>query len=100
MKTEPMKLLTVIAEAVLEDRLVADLIRLGAKGYSVAGAHGSGASGPGASDWEGGNVRIESLLAPEAADRILEHLAQEYFPIYGVVAYTTDVRVVRGAKYR
>lgn len=100
MKTAPMRLVTIIAEALLEDRLAHDLASLGAKGWTVSAARGAGASGNRASDWEGGNVRIETIVTPEVADAILAHLADAYFPLYGVIAYASDIEVVRADKYR
>jgi len=100
MRTEPMKLLTLIAEPVLEDRLVADLRRLGARGWSVGAVHGEDTRGARTGEWEGGSVRIETLVSDEVADRILERLEKDYFPRFEVVAYVADVRVVRGDRFR
>jgi nitrogen regulatory protein P-II 2 len=99
MKTVPLKLLTVIAEAVLEDHLIRELRGLGARGYSRSEVSGEGTRGVHASDWEGRNVKIEMLVGPEVADRILEHVAGSYFEHYAVVAYVQDVQVVRREKY-
>ena len=52
-----------------------------------------------ASEWEGKNVRIETLVAPPVADLILAHVAEVYFPHFAVVAWVEDVEVVRGDKY-
>ncbi|MDP9348766.1 MAG: transcriptional regulator [Gemmatimonadota bacterium] len=100
MKTVPLKLLTIIAEAVLEDHLIREIRGLGARGYSRSEVTGEGTRGVRASDWEGRNVKIEVLTGPEVADRILEHVAGSYFEHYAVVAYVQDVQVVRGEKYR
>ena len=99
MKTVPLKLLTVIAEAVLEDHLLREVRALGARGYSRSEVSGEGTRGVHASDWEGRNVKIEMLVGPEVADRILEHVAGSYFEHYAVVAYVQVVLVVRGEKY-
>jgi nitrogen regulatory protein P-II 2 len=99
MNTVPLKLVTVIAEAVLEDHLLRELRDLGATGYSVGAVEGYGSRGVRAIDFEGKNSRIEVIASPEVADRILEHVAQTYFQHYAVIAYMTDVRVVRGEKY-
>lgn len=100
MRTTPLKLITVVAEAVLEDSLLRELRALGARGYSLSEVRGEGTRGVHASEWEGKNVKIEMLVDPEVADRILEHVAAEYFQHYAVVAYVQDVEVVRGEKYR
>lgn len=99
MKTTPLKLVTVIAEAVLEDHLLRELRELGARGYSRSEVSGEGTRGVHASEWEGRNVKVELLVGPEVADRILEHVAAKYFQLYAVVAYVQDVHVVRGEKY-
>jgi nitrogen regulatory protein P-II 2 len=94
-----LKLVTIIAEAVLEDRLLSDVQRLGATGYTLTEVRGEGSRGIRAADFEGRNLRIETLVAPATADRLLQHLADEYFPLYAVVAFAADVQVVRGEKY-
>jgi nitrogen regulatory protein P-II 2 len=94
-----LKLVTIIAEAVLEDRLLTDLKRLGATGYTLTTVRGEGSRGIRASDFEGRNLRVEVLVAADTAERVLQHLADDYFPLYAVVAFVTDVEVVRGAKY-
>ncbi len=97
--TVALKLLTVIAEAFLESRLVEEIKGLGVKGYSVSEVRGEGSRGVRASEWEGRNVKIETLVSAEVADLILQHVAANYFPNYAVVAYVTDAHVVRGEKY-
>ena len=99
MKTEPCKLVTIIAEDEMEQRLVDDLKRLGATGYTVFDVRGEGSHGPRASKWEGENIQIETLVDDETADRILEHVAEHYFERHGVVLYVTDADVIRASKY-
>lgn len=99
MRTTPLKLVTIIAEAVLEDGLVRELREVGVRGYSRSDVTGEGTRGVHASDWEGPNVKLEMLVGPEVADRILEHVAGSYFQHYAVVAYVQEVEVVRGEKY-
>jgi nitrogen regulatory protein P-II 2 len=52
-----------------------------------------------ADEFEGANIRLETLVSPEVADRFLEVLARDYFPRYAVVAWTTPAQVVRPEKY-
>lgn len=100
MRTTRMKLVTIVAEPVLEDRLIQEIKQLGATGYTLTSASGEGTRGVHASAWLGHNARIEVVATPELADRILEHLAHDYFRDYAVIAYMSDVDVVRGEKYR
>jgi nitrogen regulatory protein P-II 2 len=97
--THPLKLVTVVAEAVLEERLVREVKALGARGYTLSDVRGEGSRGVRASEWEGRNVKLETLVTAAVAERILEHLATRYFAHYAVVAYVENVEVVRGEKY-
>jgi nitrogen regulatory protein PII len=99
MQTVPLKLVTIVAEPVLEERIVEALHRLGARGHTVTTAHGAGSRGMRASDPPGESVRIEVVVGDAVAARILDHVATEYFPHYAVIAFVTDVQVVRGEKY-
>jgi nitrogen regulatory protein P-II 2 len=99
MQTVPLKLLTVIAEAVLEERLLRDLREHGTKGYTLDQVRGEGSRGVHASEWEGRNIKVETIVTDEAAQSFLLHLSREYFPKYAVIAYVQDVQVVRGEKY-
>jgi hypothetical protein len=96
--TSRLRLLTIVAEAVLEDRLVRDLLARGATGYTATRAHGQGSRETRASAL-GGNVRIEVVLDMMVERELLALLAREYFPNYAVIAWTQAVDVVRGAKY-
>lgn len=99
MEMTRVKLVTIIAEAVLEDRLVRDIRRLGARGFTRSEVHGEGSRGRRVGDVEGANVRLECLVSAEAADRIVTALSEHYFENYAVVAFVEEVSVVRGDKY-
>lgn len=99
MQTVPLKRVTIIAEAVLEERIVREVKQLGARGYTITQARGQGSRGVRASEWEGQNIKLESLVSPAVADAVLTHLAEHYFEHYAVVAYVEHVEVVRGEKY-
>lgn len=99
MQTTERQLLTIIAEAVLEHRLVEDVKRLGARGYSLGHVRGEGATGRHAMSFAGPSIRLESVVTDEVAERVFEVLADEYFPHYAVVAWVTPVRVARPERY-
>jgi nitrogen regulatory protein P-II 2 len=99
MDTVPLKLVTIIAEAVLEDKLLREIREQGATGYSLSEVRGEGSRGVRASEWEGKNIKIEVVASAEVADRLLTHVAATYFQYYAVVTYVADVQVVRGDKY-
>jgi nitrogen regulatory protein P-II 2 len=98
-QTTQLTLVTIFAEHVLRERLLADLRRLGARGYSLGEVEGEGTRGTHAAAWQGRNLRIEILVSAEVADRILAALADSYFDDYAVVAFAARVAVVRGGKF-
>ena len=91
--------ITIIAEALLEDRLVRDVKTCGAKGYTITQAHGEGTRGVRASQWEGGNIKLETIVSEVVADAILEMVTVKYFQHFAVIATLEMVQVVRGEKY-
>ena len=99
MELVPLKLVNIVAESLLEKRLVEGVKRLGAKGYTITPARGEGSRGIRSVDWEGQNIRLETIVSEEVALRILQRLQEEYFPHYAVIAYVENVWVVRGEKY-
>ena len=99
MITTPLKMVVLVAEPVLETRLVRELHDLGATGCSVIDGRGEGSRHAHATDLPGANVRIEAIVRPEVADRIMEHVSAQYFTHYSFIAYVVDVAVARGAKY-
>lgn len=99
MKTISLKLLTIIADEALQQRLTRDVKALGAKGYTVEKAFGEGARGGRISQWEGENIRMELLVSKEVAEKILERLARDYFEKFSIIAYLCDAEVLRGEKF-
>ena len=99
MHVTTLKLVTIVTERILEDRLLNSLMDLGAKGYTLTQATGRGSRGVRASEWEGPDTRIEALVSEEVADAIVEHVATKYFEHYAVIVYVQDADVVRGEKY-
>jgi nitrogen regulatory protein PII len=95
----PLKLVTIVAEPVLEEQLTNLLRRLGARGFTVTESRGEGSRGMRASEVPGQGVRIESVVSEAVADRILEQVARQYFTNYAVIAFVSEVEVVRGEKY-
>ena len=91
--------LTIVAESVLEERLLAVVEECGARGWTVSMAQGHGPSHHGVSGIEGGNVRVETLVTEEVAARIWSALEADFVPHYAVSAWAYDVRVARMARY-
>lgn len=99
MNRSPRKLLTIVAESGLENRLVTLLHNAGARGYTVSAAHGEGARNQRAGDISGGNIRIESVVADDIVSAVVESLERDYFPHYAVTCWIADVVVIRNEKF-
>lgn len=95
-----MVLFTLVAESVLEDRLLRDLAHLGVSGWTVSTARGHSAAGVDPGEFEGGNVRIEIVVPAEQEEPVWTMLHERYFAHYSMSAWAVDVRVARGTKYR
>ncbi|MCA1788846.1 MAG: hypothetical protein LC667_03005 [Thioalkalivibrio sp.] len=95
----PLKLVTIVAETVLRDRITRRLLECGATGFTVTESNGRGSRGIRTGDVPGEGVRIESLVTAGVAARILEEVANSYFTDYAVIAWVSEVQVVRGEKY-
>ena len=95
----PLILLTVVSESLLRDELLNLMRAEGATGFTVTQADGEGSRGVRATEWEGPNIRIETILSSETADRILNQISEQYFDDYAVIAWLTEVSVLRGTKF-
>ncbi|MEM9479688.1 MAG: transcriptional regulator [Verrucomicrobiota bacterium] len=91
--------ITVISESVLRDEIIELIKRHGATGYTLTLVEGEGSRGVRASDWSGRNVRLEALVADPVADAILQELNDRYFEDYAVIAWLSEVKVLRGRKF-
>ncbi len=91
--------LTIVAEAILADRLVELIDGCGARGWTISMAQGHGPSEHHVSGIEGGNVRVETLVSSEVAAAIWAGLEERFFEHYAVSAWAYDVRVARLARY-
>ena len=93
-------LLTVVCEASIEARVVADARRLGAHGYTASDARGWGQHGERDGHWPmSGNVRIDILCEAAVADTIAGHLQEHYFRSYAMICYLSEVSVLRSEKF-
>lgn len=99
MNTTTLKIVTIVTERILEARLLRKIEELGAKGYTLTQAAGKGSRGVRASEWEGPDTRIETLVSEEVAEKIVDYIAETFFEHYAVIVYVQDAQVVRGDKY-
>lgn len=100
MNLHPMKLVTIICESVLEERVVELLRECGAHGHTAFDVRGSGNQGERSADMlESGNVKIKAIVKPAVAEALLHKLHNDLFKAYAMIAYEMDVRVLRPDKF-
>jgi nitrogen regulatory protein PII len=90
---------TIIAERVLRDDLLDLLKKLGSRGWTMTAVEGEGSRGIRASEWEGRNVQIDTLVSPDIAEAIMDEVGKRYFADWSVIVYSADVEVLRKDKY-
>jgi nitrogen regulatory protein PII len=93
-ETAKIKLVTIICGEELLDGIEEHLKTIGPSGYTVGRVDGRGQHGPRTRGFlDRANVRIEVLLRPSDAPRLLERLMQMYEGRQ-VVAFSQDVEAV------
>lgn len=96
----PKTLLVIIAEAVLERRLVQAARERGAQGWTVTEVHGGGHEGVREGTWEADRtVELKVICDAAVADAIAEHVLSTYAPHYSVALHFGSVAVARPERY-
>ena len=96
---QTLRKVTIIAERVLRDDLIELVKAKGAKGWTLTMVEGEGSRGIRASEWEGRNVQLDTLVSPEVAETIMDEVGSRYFKDWSVIVYVADVEVLRKDKY-
>lgn len=95
-----MKLVTIICEALAREPLKKLLHEVGAHGYTLFPVEGDGSQGRRTGDiQEFANIQIEVIIPPVVAEKLMVRLEHEFFARFAMVAYETDVRVLRREKF-
>jgi nitrogen regulatory protein P-II 2 len=94
-----LKKVTIVAESLLRTQLLKLLARHGVTGHTITLAEGSGSRGVRASEWEGRNIQIDTLVNDATADLLMQDIAARFFNHFAVIAYSCDVEVLRGEKF-
>ena len=99
MTTHAMKLVTIVCEAYAKAAVTKLLRDVGAHGYTLFAVEGDGSRGRREADIpEFTNIQVEVIVPPEVA-QILLTLEKEFFSRYGMIAFESDVRVLRPNKF-
>ena len=94
------KLVTIITEAIIETELCAVIEELGASGYTVSNARGSGSRGTRNAGWSASSsIRIEVVCGEASAASITRHVSDKYYDNYAMILFESDIRVIRAEKF-
>lgn len=94
------RLLTIVAERILKDRILHHLEKLGVSGFTVIESEGRGSRGIAIDEWHGDNVEIQVIATGERIDAIARKLRDRYFEHHSIILFAQDVDVLRPEKYR
>ncbi|OZA29777.1 MAG: hypothetical protein B7X91_00655 [Hydrogenophilales bacterium 17-64-11] len=96
----PMKLINIVANVALEDRLVGIADRHGASGYTVLEARGAGSAGLQTGMLEGESNILFMLAVPESKlDEVLADVERLMKRGHHLAAFVTDTEVLRPDKF-
>jgi nitrogen regulatory protein P-II 2 len=97
----PLKLVTVIGESLIMRDIAEKGVKLGATGFTITQVEGDGPrSSQNVEIAPGGKtLKVEFVVPTDVATTILTHISEEYFEHYSIVAWLSDVMVIRGALY-
>jgi len=94
------KLLTIITESDIEEHLLADLDKLGAKGYTLTSVRGKGEKGLRNAIWSANsNIKVEVICCPKTCEEIVEFVKEHYLKNYAIILFVSDVDVLRPKKF-
>ena len=99
MKLEKAKLVTIVMDEAIQPRVLEDLHAVKVKGFTVSEATGEGLHGAHLSSWEGKNIRIETLVSAEKAQRLIELCADKYLDKFGMIIFASEVEVYRSGRF-
>jgi nitrogen regulatory protein P-II 2 len=94
-----LNLLTIIAEEALASSIEKEIVAMGAKGYTSSSVSGKGVHDVRDNQWEGENIKIETIVSEENCKRILGHLQKKYFDRYAMIAFYHPVNVIRTSHF-
>jgi nitrogen regulatory protein PII len=94
------KLLTVITESDIEEHLIENIDRLGAKGYTISLVRGKGEKGIRNATWSNNsNIKVEIVCCSKMCEKIVEFLKENYLKNYAMILFVADVNVLRPRKF-
>ncbi|HCO44893.1 MAG TPA: transcriptional regulator [Gammaproteobacteria bacterium] len=100
LNTYPKRQLTIIAEAVLESRLIEHTRHYGAHGYTTSEVRGGGEHGVKEGAWDVDRMIEFKVVADEAViEALASHVLEQYAANFALSMFLSDVQVLRPQKF-
>lgn len=100
MKLYDMKLLTAVCEIFVHKKVLDILDKHNVRGYTITDVSGKGETGMRGSGLpEEKNVKIETVLRNETAEKIIEEITLTLLQDHVIIIYLTDTKVIRTEKF-
>jgi hypothetical protein len=93
MQSTELVLVSVTAPESMEEPIAAEMLALGAPGYTAWTVRGRGVHGARPSTWTGANVRVETAVSPELAERIVARMLEKHTPAVPLMVMTRAISV-------
>lgn len=95
-----MKRVTIVCESLAREPVTRLLQEVGAHGWTLFEVQGSGRQGLRLADIpEFSNIQVEVIIPPAVSEVLLQRLHSDFFPKFAMVAYESDIRVLRPNKF-
>lgn len=95
-----MKLVTIVCETLAREHLTRLLADVGAHGYTLFAVEGEGSQGRRPGDIaEFGNIQVQVVVPPAVAGQLMARLQAEFFHRFAMIAYESDIQVLRPGKF-
>ena len=99
MKLINFKLVTIICEPVLGANMIALAKEHGATGHTITEVSGEGSGKKSSGEVPDSKLKIEVVADLKMSEDIMSALAQKFFENYSLIAYITEISVLRPEKF-
>lgn len=93
------KLVTIVTEPVLTEKIIALCKESGSSGFTVTDVRGEGSGEKSSGEVPQEKVKIEVIVDSELANKITEKISKKYFENYSVIIYTSNIEIQRPEKF-
>lgn len=93
------KLVTIICEPVISQSVLSIGEHLGATGFTVTEVRGQGNGEKSSGEIPDIKSKIEIIVEPKVALKIMKTLAEQFFENYSLITYSSDISILRPQKF-